>query len=93
MVDDHRRGLERFDMVKALMTSMTNSVDRIKEQFPEYFDPFEEARTEDGGYDIDKIDGAAVEWGTPDGEDEDEALAKWINTRETGTVSAADWEV
>jgi hypothetical protein len=89
MLDDKERSQERFDSIKRLVAFADR--DRVKEQFPEYFDPFEGVQNEDGTYDIDSIDDTAVQWAVPD-PDEDEALSRWIAQQESGSLSAADWK-
>lgn len=81
----------RLDQVKVAFASAF-SPDRVRDQFPEYFDPFEQAKTEDGTYDIDRLDDSAIEWSAPADEDEDEALSRWIAQQEIGSISAADFE-
>lgn len=90
MLDHVEQERARFDSVKALLASPLASWDRVKEQFPEYFDPYESAKQEDGSYDIDQIDDADVEWSTAASPDEDEALSTWIAQRESGSFTGAD---
>jgi hypothetical protein len=90
---DEERG--RRDMVKALVAqSADNVLEETKFQFPEYFeiDPFEQAKTEDGTYDIDRIDDSAVDWATAGSAEEDEALSRLIEEMESGSVGADEFE-
>lgn len=92
MLAEYAKGQARRDMVKALLTHKDSDYDEVKFQFPEYFDadPFEQIRTEDG-YDIDRLDDSQVQWGVA-GEDEDEALSRWIAEQDGGTFTGADFE-
>jgi hypothetical protein len=90
VLDRKEQGQSRFDTVKGLVAIGDRA--RVKEQFPEYFDPFEDIRREDGTYDVEALDDAEVEWTTPTSPDEDADLARWIAQRESGSMTAADWE-
>lgn len=92
MLEETEKVQSRIDMVKGLLVSPTSNFDRVREQFPEFFDPFEEAKQEDGTYDIDKIDATDVEWGTPTSAEEDDDLSRWIASRESGSFTGADFE-
>lgn len=80
----------RFDTVKGLVALGVR--DRVKEQFPEYFNPFEDAQRDDGSYDIDRVEGSQVKWSSAGSEDEDAELARWIAQRERGSMTAAEME-
>jgi hypothetical protein len=80
-----------LDQVKALWVSSTTDKAELMAQWPEYFDPMETAKKEDGTYDIDQIDDSKVDWGTPGSEDEDDAISDWIAQRE-GSFTGADLE-
>lgn len=88
MLDEVERSRSRLDTVKALVTHA--SFERVRDQFPEYFDPYEGAKGEDGEFDIDRLDDSQVDWATAGSEDDDEALSRWIQERESGSFSAAD---
>lgn len=95
ILDEIDKEKSRVDRVKALLTNQFSTVDLVKAQFPEYFrpeDPFEEAKTEDGGYDIDRVDESKLDWGTPASPDDDDEISRWIAQQETGSISAADMD-
>lgn len=96
VLDEISREKGRMDLVRGLLASSTSDFDRVRAQFPEYFtpvDPFEGAKTEEGGYDIDAIDDSDVEWDTPASADVDEDISRWIAEHESGSISAADIEL
>jgi hypothetical protein len=80
MMDRAEAEERRVDMVKALLVQRTIDVEAIESQFPEYFDndPFEEAKTPDGEYDIDSIDDSKIDWGVATPEEDDE-ISAWID--------------
>lgn len=100
MADEQEKEGQRLDTVKSLLT--TNPFDRVKEWFPEYFQPDPEVMVQQaydeqtGEYDIDKIDPAQIEWQTPTSPDEDDEISAWIEQQEkknNGVVSfgANEW--
>lgn len=92
MLDEAEKVKSRIDMVKGLLASPLGNYERIRDQFPEFFDPFEEAKQEDGTYDIDKIDASDVDWSSPTSAEEDADLSRWIASRENGSFTGADFE-
>lgn len=82
----------RLDQVKALWVNTTTDKAEMRGQWPEFFDPMETAKKEDGTYDIDQIDDADVEWHTAGSEEEDDAISRWIADAERGSISGADLE-
>lgn len=92
MMEEVEKGRDRLDKVKALLVSPMSNWEKVRDQFPEYFDPFEAAKTEDGTYDIDQIDDSQIDWEVPTSEDQDEALSRWIAERESGSFTGADFE-
>lgn len=84
MVDEGRKEDLRVDMVKGLLAlagpAQQSEVARL---FPEYVkdDPYQEAYTQSGEFDIDKVDDATVEWSVAS-KDQDEELSRWISEQE-----------
>lgn len=84
MLDEAEKEKSRVDMVRAILARVgAEGQDLVAEQFPEYFkqDPFAEAYTETGEFDIDKVDPSKVEWSVPS-EEEDKELSEWIAQQE-----------
>ncbi len=76
------------------------SLDRMAIFFPEFFPDnweevraFEQAKKDDGTYDIDKVDGAHINWGVASPEEDDD-ISRWIAEREQGSMTTTmldDW--
>jgi hypothetical protein len=79
-------------MVKGLLASPFTTFESVRGYFPEYFDPFEGAEDEEGNFDPDKVDESQLGWATPESPEDDEALSRWIAERESGSMSAADFD-
>lgn len=88
------REVARRDALKhSLLVGGSEAFTRMRDLFPEYVadeDAFEQARTDEGDYDIDKVDDAKVTWTTPANEEEDDDISAWIASRESGSVTVAD---
>jgi hypothetical protein len=87
----HRR---RLDMVKVASAMGAANGDLLKGYFPEYYapaDPFADALDEDGNIDPDRVDETNLDWATPQGEDEDAEIARWIAQQEH-SISVAEMD-
>jgi hypothetical protein len=93
MLSEADKAAQRLDMVKALLVQPMADLDRVRGQFPEFFDPFSAAvDPETGEVDPDAVDEEALDWSTPASPDEDDDISAWIAARESGSVSLADMD-
>lgn len=73
-----------FHLKLALVAHGPFNEERAQALLPEYFprNPYQEAYTPDGEFDIDKVDDASLDWKVPSSPQEDEDISAWIMARE-----------